>query len=400
MKTFICILIISLQSLSIFGQWTTLNSGSTEKLNTVYFTSDNVGYAGGSGVTNATLLKTIDGGTNWFPLTINTIHEIVSIFFTSPDTGFVLNYNNELYKTTDGGNNWLFKKQFWGYTGKIYFTSNLIGYVGVSDGVQGIFHKTYDEGNTWTDSVTVTGMSNVTALHFPSSSIGYAVSFGGKIAKTLDAGLSWSELTQPTTKPLMDVFFTSDNVGYTVGGDGLSSVLLKTINGGNDWTLQTTSPPTMQNHEAVFFTEETTGYCGNGYIYKTINSGTTWNPMTSNGQILDLFFPSSTIGYAVGYSGLILKLNSTNSINEDMESDEIISFFPNPTNNQITVSITQDVGFLIIYDLNGKEIDNYNTNQNEKEIIIDVAKYENGVYTFLLGNQNQKISLGRFIVNK
>ena len=121
-------------------------------------------------------------------------------------------------------------------------------------------------------------------------------------------GETWSVIATPTSKPLLDVYFVNDNIGFAVGGDGVSSLILKTSDGGTNWTTQVTEPTTNSSHNTAFFTDENIGYIGNVEIYKTVNAGDVWDVMTSPKQIKDIFFPTYSTGYAVGYDGAILKL--------------------------------------------------------------------------------------------
>ena len=71
---------------------------------------------------------------------------------------------------------------------------------------------------------------------------------------------------------LNSVFFTAADTGYVVGRDG---TILKTTNGGTNWTAQTSGTTNVLN--SIYFTDANTGYTVGeiGTILKTINSGTT-----------------------------------------------------------------------------------------------------------------------------
>lgn len=313
MKKIYIFLCAILCTLSTFGQWIQLNSGTSNNLNCVYFTSNNVGYAAGEGATSATILKTINGGTTWSPQTINTLNPISSLSFGSSDVGYALTNKSELFKTTNAGSTWLNIRNFGGSPGHIFFQNKDTGFVAY---IQGVIYRTKNGGSTW-DSVSTANLFAATSIHFPSTQIGYIVTQTGMVAKTTDMGTSWSMLPQPTSNFLFDVFFTSIDTGYAVGGTNNSSLILKTINGGNSWTAQTVTPSTQSYNLAVFFTNSNTGYISNGgsKLYKTTDGGSNWNAMSAPFLItMDIYFPSDSIGYAVGINGAILKLNSCQGV--------------------------------------------------------------------------------------
>ncbi|MCI5055076.1 MAG: YCF48-related protein [Flavobacteriales bacterium] len=347
-------LVLALFSFAVIcnGQWVTLNSGTTDNLNTVHFVNDNIGYAAGDGTLNATILKTVNGGASWTAQNISSVYEIESIFFVNQSKGFALNSNNDLYKTTDGGNTWTYDKHFWGYSGKVYFLDAQTGFLALSDGGQGIFHKTVDGGNTWLDSVTVQGMHNVTSIQFVNSSVGYSCSFGGMVAKTTDGGATWNQVSQPTSNPLRDVYFTSTSAGYVVGSNSGNDLILRTTDGGVNWTQESTNATFSSFISAIDFTPSGQGYCAGGDVY--MRSGSVWNEMNAQGSINDMHFPSDNVGYIVGYNGYIAKLvpnaNPCNlTVSQTVNSNQIylgdnIFFSANASSNNVSYQWQSDLG--------------------------------------------------------
>lgn len=380
MKTLKILLIANFYIISTFsyGQWINQNSGTTEALNAVYFTDENTGYAGGSGITNSTLLKTIDGGATWDNLNVNSIYEINDISFGTNNTGYVITSSSELFKTTDAGANWINTINFGVFDGRVEFLNADTGFAANGDGK--IF-RTLDGGVNW-DSTQISGFSNPNAVHFPTIQVGYIANYLGSIAKTTDMGETWSVISQPTSNPIWDIHFVSDTVGYAVGGDGISSLILKTIDGGSNWTLQSTTPPTSTNHNAVFFTDENTGYCGNVTIYKTSDGGDNWNSMTNNGQILDLFFPTDNIGYAVGYNGTILKLDTNiTGINDERLINTALKISPNPTSGKCIIELSnfviENMNITLLNSI-GQTVTTFTANSNT--LTVDLGNLQSGIY--------------------
>ena len=72
------------------------------------------------------------------------------------------------------------------------------------------------------------------SICFPTSSIGYIVGGHGTILKTLNGGEDWEIQTSGTLEYLNSVFFVDENTGYAVGVNG---TILKTTNGGEEWVI-------------------------------------------------------------------------------------------------------------------------------------------------------------------
>jgi len=198
----------------------------------------------------------------------------------------------------------------------VFFVSTTTGFAVGGNNSTGIVYKTTNGGTSWTSYAIAS--SSLESVWFTSSTTGYAVGSGGKIYKTTNGGGSWSLLTSGTTTNLKCVQFLNATTGYTIGG----TVLLKTTNSGSTWT-STTVPSAGSNTVAngVWFTSTSNGVIYgayqfiNGWINYTSNGGTTWSlPVnTYPGVINDIYFVSSTVGYAVGNAGGIYKTTNGGS---------------------------------------------------------------------------------------
>jgi len=133
------------------------------------------------------------------------------------------------------------------------------------------------------------------------------------IAGTLFAQSHWYRQTSNTLRTLRSVFFLDANTGYACGD---SCIVLSTFNGGSSWSKQ--GVPGYGVNYAITFADHDTGYVGGndedglGTIYKTTNSGSSWqqqNPNTYN-PIYGMFILPGTGGntvYAVGANGLMTR---------------------------------------------------------------------------------------------
>ena len=126
----------------------------------------------------------------------------------------------------------------------------------------------------------------------------------GNILKTVNGGGNWTAQTSGTTDDLQSVHFLDANIGYAVGFTGN---ILKTINGGTNWVTQTSG--TTDDLQSVHFLDANIGYAAGSTVLKTVNGGTTWSTQTSGiTQFLwSIHFIDTKTGYAVGEGGSIFK---------------------------------------------------------------------------------------------
>jgi photosystem II stability/assembly factor-like uncharacterized protein len=157
----------------------------------------------------------------------------------------------------------------------------------------------------WTaqsSGLTAVDSHNLLSVYFTDASTGYAVGKAGIILKTTNGGTNWTALTNGITDGLVAVYFTDANTGYATG-----TVILKTTDGGANWTNVYTSPY-QSALRSVYFVNATTGYVvGAGIILKTTDGGTNWTYQGSAIDYHSVYFIDASTGYAVGNGGTIVK---------------------------------------------------------------------------------------------
>jgi photosystem II stability/assembly factor-like uncharacterized protein len=217
----------------------------------VHFTDSLTGYAPG--------YKTTDGGDSWF-LQFQSVTSFPyvpeAINFINDSTGIIAGYEywGAMAKTMDYGNSWnwvVVPYQTWEIYA-IHFPFETIGYAASYQISGGLYSaeilKTADAGNTWTNiNVFAGGPFGNKGFHLWSvycvdTNICYAVGDSGKIAMTMDGGLTWNFQNSGTTQTLRKIFFTDANTGYIVGDSG---TVLKTVNGGGVSINSIDSQPTF-----------------------------------------------------------------------------------------------------------------------------------------------------------
>jgi photosystem II stability/assembly factor-like uncharacterized protein len=116
----------------------------------------------------------------------------------------------------------------------------------------------------------------------------------------------WVLQNTGTTTFISSISFPSESTGFA---SGWSSTILKTTNGGTNWTFL--SSPVSASYSSIYFVNVNTGWLvgSNGTVIKTTNSGLSWQTQISNTTTLLMLtnFVDAQTGYVVGYSGVILK---------------------------------------------------------------------------------------------
>ena len=171
-------------------QWVSLNSGTSQNLNTVYFIDTQTGYA--AGVSGA-LIKTTNSGTNWTSLNTSTSVELRSVYFFNSLTGLVCGYNGTILKTTNGGINW--NVLISGTTNHLLGLSFYNNTAGICSGHSGTTLYTTNSGNNWNVGLPQGYMVSFYSAFMVNASTGYCVGvntiFSPLVAKTVNGGVNW-----------------------------------------------------------------------------------------------------------------------------------------------------------------------------------------------------------------
>jgi photosystem II stability/assembly factor-like uncharacterized protein len=146
-------------------------------------------------------------------------------------------------------------------------------------------------------------------IYFLDEQTGFVAGYSGSIYKTTDSAKTWTAVNTTMTLPVYSIFFTDALTGYAVGG--LNSCIgsgcvvpggfiLKSSDGGNNWT-QVYTPTDKTVLRSVFFVNSSTGYCaGDNVILKTSNGGQTWTEYKINNlgaQMMQVRFTDPMNGY-------------------------------------------------------------------------------------------------------
>ena len=205
--------------------YTNPNTMNNEAFESVFFVDENIGYIAG-GFNEMWVLKTIDGGVNWLPLTMPTYFQrLKTVYFTDATTGYVAGGDGtsgglgKVYKTVNGGTTWspLNTGVNTNYYNDIFFTDANNGVLGCA--IDGTLLRTTNAGVDWTTVINPAGTDAVQEFSFVNTMLGYAAILSGKIIKTTDGGANWTVdgSVTPIISALYSITVPTQSYGATVG---------------------------------------------------------------------------------------------------------------------------------------------------------------------------------------
>jgi photosystem II stability/assembly factor-like uncharacterized protein len=207
------------------------------------------------------ILKTTDGGENWFQYSANMpSSNTPASYFLSPNVGWCIGARS-IYKTTDGGLNWISQ---------------------------------------------VTGSYNLYSIFMLNENIGWSGGNYGSFYRTTNGGVNW--ISDPNGSNLLykEVFFINSNLGWLIGSSG-GYYLYQSNDGGQNW-VQQNPYPTSSTFNRVYFTSETQGWLCGSKLWNTSNSGNIWNEVSTPQAtgLNDIWSSDPQNVWAVGPSGYII----------------------------------------------------------------------------------------------
>ncbi len=236
---------------------------------------------------------------------------IVTIHFFNQNTGLAANYDGTLYKSTNGGINWISSSDVYKiYSGYYFDESNFVlvgedihywGWVGIY--INGIR----------TDYILYP--TNLAFLYFSTTdwineNTGYVagsnwdmVGYTGKVVKTTNKGLNWTDATPTPSLFVNDIKFINSNTGYI-----LDPYAKKTTNAGNNWVL--CQSYSIGGNSIAIANPDTMFIVGSyGTIYFSSNSGTNWisRSIGSSASLDCVNFFNGKTGWICGTGGLVMR---------------------------------------------------------------------------------------------
>lgn len=294
--------------------WTIYDARVGGDLITVFFTSNDNGWIAGD---NGYLAITENGGRSWRQQTLSIKDNITEIYFRNSSNGFLI-AGRTMFKTKDGGSSWqefvpLESRSFGGGTPdflSIRFTGKNDGFIigsilkNSDTVVDSLVLKTSDGGETWR-RITVPFTKEIYNLDFVGDDLGWIVGDEGMILATQDGGLTWRVQKSGVSRALYSVDFRDKKEGYAVGGYG---TILRTENGGETWQIVKTAYP--ETFLRVDFANDENGWIvgKNGTILRSSDKGKSWLKQESfTKKNLYGLYMTKKYGWAVGADGVIVR---------------------------------------------------------------------------------------------
>lgn len=174
----------------------------------------------------------------------------------------------------------------------------------------------FENNNIKLELISSSMPSSIRYIYFFDVSKGVALTYRGEIYMTTDKGVTWTlQYTHPTsTQSFFQIFFTTSNIGYAVGGsNGCSGypctppgyyLILKTIDGGSNWTQ------VFSNAKGVTcIAPNSSGdlYAILNGISKSTNGGLTWATVDSTIFAWDKLVFNNSYGFCTGGWGKIFR---------------------------------------------------------------------------------------------
>ncbi|ENI5844901.1 hypothetical protein ABZI28_000463 [Flavobacterium psychrophilum] len=253
--------------------WDKLDLGTTNYLNDVDFTSDQIGWIVGE---SSVIKKTTNQGLNWTdkkPATLPSTENVLAVKFLNENIGVCTTATGKILMTQDGGENWTIKvaKNAIGADivtalRSIYIKDTTTFYL---VGSAGIILKTTDFGTTFTVLPTAQATNSATTILYriksPSNKVAYTCGSGGMVLKINLENDAITSVKPPMTETMFGISFINDNVGYLVGKFGL---IFKTTDAGTSWIREKSGVSSTLTDVAYW--DENLGYIvGNKLILKS-----------------------------------------------------------------------------------------------------------------------------------
>ena len=301
----------------------------------IYFFNNNLGWAIGNFI-----VKTTDGGETWIeqPRTSSNFNAR-NVFFLNESIGWIHD-NSLLYKTSDGGNSWSLMGGIGSNNSMLIFFDENHGYR-FSTGVM----KTTDGGNTWSNKTSHLVYNNISFMNFVDKDTGWIIiSVSGKstLLGTVNGGDEWNVIKTFDFETPRRILFTNKNNGYsyyskTVSSNDFRSYFLRTTDGGFNWS-STEFENEYISHLQVFngTISDTVIIFQENKMLSSTDNGITWDVnqfeefQSSNRNFTMI---NSRIGFADGWNRSIYKTaNSGKSWNLKYQVPPTSAVILNTTN--------------------------------------------------------------------
>ncbi|MBM4165869.1 MAG: T9SS type A sorting domain-containing protein [Ignavibacteria bacterium] len=378
MKRTVFYFIVCISLANAQQHWSISNSPTSLNLSEVFFRDSLFGWIGGD---SGMIFRTTNSGNSWEKQMSGVTTKLVDIYFLNNNLGWALTWTSDsppfrtqIVSTTDGGIHWLVRDfaQENIFMNDIYFSDSENGWLGGHDGA---LAKTTNGGNDWrmiTVGGTCSGLSiQSLGIFSPKRSFasGGLFDFAGVLWKQSHDGEQWTAACL-VPEPVQKLAFIDSLNIIGVGGDyEFGASVIRSTDGGETWNYSTMQIFGIAS--ALSFRTSYEGWATLGAVQELIftkDSGKTWNEIFTpdSSVIVDIIFPDSIHGFAVGLRGVVCKYNIiSNTIGERNSGKDFMSFhlqqnYPNPMNSTSIFSFELSISSFVelhVFDLSGRVIE-------------------------------------------
>ena len=387
MKTLI-IIIISLNSLTLFGQWT--ESTSIGSFFEVAYPDTSAAYITGDfGIVS----KRVDGGVSWNQIyDFGPFSSLSDPQFINADTGFV-SANGGVYRTFDGGNTWTSISSNWAQQSGTPITrikiSNERLFSSYANNDTTYFLSSNSYGTNWT---IIFQNYEINAQPYTYSMVdslnGYFINPNEleQVLVTNNGGLSFIDTLHITNGPIVlqaKYDFVDLQNGYSYGTSGSFSHPTRTWNTGTFYfPIDLDGFGVLPILDLDYNTSKLYAASIYGKIFYSINNGQSWieqpTPTPNTYPIMSISFVNETHGIAVTGNGVIYTKNSGATGVNDKTIDNQLIIFPNPSSEIINIETLDNIEFIQIslYNSEGQLIKGFNISERSLNISsIPIGQY-------------------------
>jgi photosystem II stability/assembly factor-like uncharacterized protein len=217
-------------------------------------------------------------------------------------------------KTVNDGKNWITlidDNDMYSYQSyDLAFPEPDTGFFSFNFSAQSYFSRTTNGGGAWTD-ITNSGPQ---VLFFLNPRKGYGMNENIVYRYENDSIKPVDTISLSIYNPTL--FFTKNNVGYAIYSNANSTkyYAIKSTDNGNSWNLIFSD--TTGYLLDLFFPSDSIGYItsDSGKIFKTSDGGSTWQTINTGYNYLgSLYFLNDETGYVVGMSGIYMTKDGGNT---------------------------------------------------------------------------------------
>ncbi len=328
-----------------------------------------------------------DFAATWEEQEVLTIRDFFDVCFLDDMTGWTCGRLGDIWHTENGGDSW-YRQNLGGpkFATRVRFYDDNIGWAA---GGEAIMLYTTNGGSEWqmtffpnppfpSDTVDFYG------VHFHHPDTGWLVAgrfpsgdtFArgqGYITRTVDGGANWELVRRDTVYDLYDVFFLDGSNGWVVGGNDqtMDGVVLRTTNGGTDWSEQSLPSGTKFLRSLAFVGGQHAWACGrNGTIIHSSDGGTSWERQGTpvDTTLFDIEFADTLRGMVAGNSVVLYTtdggehwIRGLGAVGEGREPAPVpgaaVKVLENPARGVVRFQPGMlDGGGILLYDATGRRI--------------------------------------------